>query len=419
MMLVFQTIGLIAAATVFQPVTTVVVPSMSNEAATSFAVDARQRRAFVTSGSSHSVNVVDLRSGASIRRIPSSAGSHVFFRTDADRLYVVDGAGAVSAYTGELLRRTSRAAAVHDARAAAYDPSLATLFLSAAANTVPARLVAIDGGSFAPRWQMPIDGANPIGLAVDLYRPRTYLLDATARRITVVDRWRRTEIRSWPIATRDAVAGFALDEDRSRLYVATRRGELVQIDSNTGRTIARSAVAAGIDALAFDAAQQRLYVVHDGRLDIERVAGANDRPAARKAPTRLPVHARFAEALVRATLSEHSFLRKMGLHAVPPGGTTSVIIANGNATRVGIPTTAADFRAVASGRTYGPDIGGIYYNMKMPMYASTGARIGLLVMEIPGTSAVDANDAMRIAESIRRSMSARVPTAAVLFDRRN
>ncbi len=418
MMLVFQTIGLIAAATVFQPITTVVMPSMSHEAATSFAVDDRHRRAFVTSRSIRSVDVVDLRTGASIRRIPSLAGSHVFFRGDADCLYVVDGAGTITTYAGEHLRRTLRAAA-QGARITAYDPSMAALLLTVAGNDVPERLVAVDGGSFAPRWQMRIDGTNPVGLAVDWYRPQTYLLDATARRVTVVDRWRRTETRSWPIATSGDVSGFALDEDRSRLYVASRGGELVQIDSNTGRTIARSAVAAGIDALAFDAAQQRLYVVHDGRIDIERVAGANGPGGPRNAPVRLPVHAGFAEALVRATLSEHPFLRKMGLHAVPPGSTTSVIIANGNATRVGIPTTAADFRAVASGRTYGPDIDGIYYNIKMPLYASSGARIGLLVMEIPRTSAVDANDAARIAESIRRSMSARIPNAAALFDRRN
>lgn len=53
--------------------------------------------------------------------------------------------------------------------------------------------------------------------------------------------------------------------------------------------------------------------------------------------------------------------------------------------------------------------------MKLPMYDATGAGFGLLVMEIPVTWAVDEADATRIAERIRRRMSARIPAAAALF----
>jgi hypothetical protein len=66
---------------------------------------------------------------------------------------------------------------------------------------------------------------------------------------------------------------------------------------------------------------------------------------------------------VLETLSAHPLLRRIGLHAIPPGGDKMVIVANGNATRIA--TSASDFAAVKDRKIYGPKVeDGQYYNMK-------------------------------------------------------
>jgi hypothetical protein len=132
--------------------------------------------------------------------------------------------------------------------------------------------------------------------------------------------------------------------------------------------------------------------------------------------TKQPVDAPVAERLVLETLSTHPFLRKMGLHVIPPGGENMILIANGNATRLGIHTSKSDFAAVKSGSIYGPRIAdGEYYNMKMSMFDSQGRRIGILVMEIPCTTAVSEEDAAHKAAAIRAELSAKIPNLDFLF----
>ena len=116
------------------------------------------------------------------------------------------------------------------------------------------------------------------------------------------------------------------------------------------------------------------------------------------------------------TLSAHPLLRRMGLHVIPPGRENMILIANGNATRIGIRTSPGDFAAVKSGGIYGPRIAdGEFYNMKMPMFDAQGRRIGILVMEIACTDAVSEEDAARKAESIRKEVSQKIPSLEFLF----
>jgi hypothetical protein len=83
---------------------------------------------------------------------------------------------------------------------------------------------------------------------------------------------------------------------------------------------------------------------------------------------------------------------------------------------LGIHTSDGDFAAVKDGKTYGPYIAdGGFYNMKMPMFDANGRRIGILVMEIPGTSAPGEQDAAHQAEAIRKELSEKIPGLEQLF----
>jgi hypothetical protein len=216
--------------------------------------------------------------------------------------------------------------------------------------------------------------------------------------------------------------------------------------------------------LAYDAASARLYAIGNGVVDVigqvdadhYKVLGRNDvGPSARNAllvpqidryfasvpqnaasaasiavfepvniPARKsvqpssaePLSAPFAGRLVLSMLSSHPDLRKMGLHAIPPGRTVSVIVANGNRSRVGVPTTQGDFDAVKDGKTYcSPKQNGAFYNIKMPMFDAAGRRIGILVMEMPFTSASSEAEAIQKAEAIRAEVAQKIPDLQSLF----
>jgi hypothetical protein len=301
-------------------------------------------------------------------------------------------------------------------------------------------------------------------MALDNYRPHIYINDNASNRVVVVDRFKNSIIAAWPITLGKQNVAMALDEQRQRLFVGCRSGQIVVLDSNTGEELQALPIGGGVDDLFYDAGSRRIYAASNGVVDVFEQTDLNhytslgsvptsanahtaklvpqlnrlfvavprdaerharilvyqpinaSEPKPMPAETKEPVNAPAAETIALQTLSAHPLLRKIGLHAVPPGGHDMVIIANGNATRIGVPTSQSDFVAVKGGGIYGPRIAdGEFYNMKMPMFDAQGRRIGILVMEIAGTDAVSEEDAAHKAAAIREEVSKRIPNLGSLF----
>jgi hypothetical protein len=58
---------------------------------------------------------------------------------------------------------------------------------------------------------------------------------------------------------------------------------------------------------------------------------------------------------------------------------------------------------------------GAFYNLKLPLEDAAGRRIGILVMEIPFTSAADETEAIGKAEKIRGELARQISTYDRLF----
>jgi hypothetical protein len=310
-----------------------------------------------------------------------------------------------------------------------------------------------------------IDGETLETMALDVFRPRLYLNNRAMNKVAVVDRWKNAVTAVWPVTMGKDNVAMALDEQHQRLFVGCRSGQVVVFDSNTGTELQALAIAKGIDDLEYDAASKRLYAIGGGVVDVFEesdadhfralgsvAAGAQaktaklipqinryfvavpqvgDRPAAIQVfeplntppitpavetPQAQPVHAPTALKLEMETLSTHPYLRKMGLHAVPPGGKDSVIIANANTSRIGVPSSAGDLAAVKDGKTYcAKRDDGAFYNLKLPLRDAAGRSVGILVMEIPFTSASSEAAAIRNAEEIRAALAKQIPDHARLF----
>jgi DNA-binding beta-propeller fold protein YncE len=433
------------------------------------AIDAKRNRLFLTPEDYRSVLVLDVLSGKPVQRIEGISRPHaILYRADIDRLYVTDGEdGSVHVFSGENYREITRIPLLKDADSIGYDISRKYLYVDNGGGDVGQKhsmLSVIDTNDNKKQRDISIDGDTLEAMALDNYRPRLYVNDKATSEVVVVDRYTNTIGARWPITRACSNVAMALDEQRQRLFIGCRSGQIVVLDSNTGKELQTLPIHAGVDDLIYDPATRRIYASTDGFVDVfdqtdlnhyasrgsvesgrngrtarfvpelnrlfvsvPQTASATARvlefepqnmqiPRVPPADVKETVQAPTAEKIVLEELSKHPTLRKMGLHVIPPGGQTMILIANGNQTRLGIHTSESDFAAVKSGSTYGPRIAdGEYYNIKMAMFDAQDRKIGILVMEIPCTDATSEADAAHIAESFRSEVAKKIPSLEALF----
>jgi YVTN family beta-propeller protein len=434
-----------------------------------FEVDLKRHRLFATPEDYKAVLVFDADTGKLVHEIQGILRPHaVLYRADADRLYVTDGGdGSVKVFDAETYQQTARIPLLKDADSIGFDISRHNLYVDNGggdAGQTYSMLSVIDTTADSKFSDIKIEGDTLEAMTLDNYRPHIYINDKATNQVVVVDRFKNSIIAKWPVTLGKQNVAMALDEQRQRLFVGCRSGQIVVLDSNTGKELQALPIASGIDDLIYDAGTRRIYAIANGVVNVfEQTdlnhytalgnipSGANGRTAklvpqwnhlfvavpqsgqqnARilvyepvlaqeqkplPVETKQPVNAPKAEKIVLETLSAHPLLRRIGLHVIPPGGEDMILIANGNATRIGIHTSESDFAAVKSGGIYGPRItDGEFYNMKMPMFDAQGRRIGILVMEIACTDAVSEEDAAKKAAAIREEVSKKIPNLASLF----
>ena len=325
-------------------------------------------------------------------------------------------------------------------------------------------LSVIDTAAGKKLTDIRIDGETLEAMALDAFRPRLYVNNRARNQVTVVDRWKNAVVASWPVKLCSDNVAMALDENHQRLFVGCRSGQVAIFDTNTGKELQSQPITKGVDDMTYDAGSKRLYAIGGGMVERdpgnrrgplsrdrqrsrrrsgENAACAGDAIATsqlfrRRAAALRPfgfysrsmfrspkpaevqgkvrVHAPRALDLDLATLSAHPDLRKMGLHAIPPGGKDSVIIAHANTSRIGVASSAGDSDAVKEGKTYcAMKDDGAFYNMKLPLKEVSGRTIGILVMEIPYTRRPDEAAAVRQAERIRNELAQQIPDRDWLF----
>jgi len=139
-------------------------------------------------------------------------------------------------------------------------------------------------------------------------------------------------------------------------------------------------------------------------------------PASGQPAARVQVNAPFAEHLIMKEKAMHPEIYKLGLHAVPPGQSENVIVANNLPEKIGKVSSPNDMRLVASGEPVAVRVDkGSFFDTFVPLHDRTGKIIGFLVMEVPFTTAATPEAAVQKGISIRDEVQARVPTLETLF----
>ena len=433
-------------------------------------VDARHNILYAAAEDSHAVLVFDLVNAKLTGKIEVQKPHAILYREDLNRLYVTDGErGALSIFDAKTLRSVGSVAVEKDADSIGFDGSRRLLYVDNGGKDAgkPYSLVSvIDTTESKKVGDIRIEGDTLEAMALDVFRPRMYVNNRAANRVVVIDRWKNAITASWPVTLAKDNVALALDEQRQRLFVGCRSGAIVIFDSNTGKELQALSIDKGIDDMEFDAVNHRIYAIGGGKIEVfdaidadhYRPLGAADAgveaktgrlspalnryfaavPSSKAGPASIeifqplnlpdvkasasenpqPVSAPRALELDMATMSAHPDLRKMGLHAIPPGETDSLIIANANMSRIGVKSSAGDLAAVKDGNTYCVNRDdGAFFNLKLPLKDTAGNTIGILVMEIPYTSVANEKEAIEKAEGIRQELARQIPNKQALFGR--
>jgi len=448
---------------------TIQLPSAVKGSFDHFGVDLTNNRLFATAENYQAVLVLDINTGKILHEIKGVMKPHaVLYRDDLDLIYITDGDdGSLKIFDGKTYALRQRIELKKDADSIGYDPLRKLLYVVSGGKDAGesfSLLSVIDTTTGKRVSDIKLEGETLEAMALDVYRPKLYINNPAKNEIDVINRWNYSVIAKWSITMGKRNVAMALDEVHQRLFSACRSGQVVVFDSNTGKELQTFPIGTGVDDLTYDAASKRLYAAGNGSVDVLEQIDADHYkslgrfeagPLARNArlvqqinryfvavpqsgsanasvavfepmnvpaPEPLvasgakPLNAPFAERLVLSLLSDHPDLRKLGLHAVPPGEIESVIVANGNISRVGVKSTSGDLDAVKDGKTYcDRKENGAFYNMKLPLFDSGGHHIGILVMEIPFTSADSETEAIRKAEAIRAELALEIPGVNRLF----
>ncbi len=146
-------------------------------------------------------------------------------------------------------------------------------------------------------------------------------------------------------------------------------------------------------------------------------AQAPTTPAAPAPDRYLKVNAPYAQQLLVEAKAAHPELKKIGLHAVPPGETETCIIANPITSKIGKISSLRDLTVVSSGqpKVYPHAEEGGFFDLGLPMFDAEKRPIGLMVMEIPYKDAPTGQAALGMGLKIRDEIAARIPDKQALF----
>jgi hypothetical protein len=433
-------------------------------------VDVKGHRLFATPEDYHAVLVLSTETGKLIHKIEGIEKPHaILYRPDLNLLYITDGEdGSVKVFDATSYKLEHRIPLLKDADSIGYDPQTHDMYVDNGGGDVGQRysmLSVIDSNKFAKIADIKIDGDTLEAMALDPNRPQLYVNNRDKNQVQVVNRYTRTLVAVWPVTMGKTNVTMAYDVSHHRLFVGCRSGQLVVLDADSGKELQALPIVKGVDDTSFDEASGRIYSAGDGAMSVYQEVDANHykllgnvptgplgktarlvpemnrmfiavpqhgstdpsimvfKPVGAKTtadaapPSQLrPISAPAAERLVMQTMSKYTCLNKLGIHAVPPKGGSSVVIANGNLGKIGKESSQKDFADIRSGAPYcHPDEEGAFYDMKLNMFDASGHKIGMLVMEIPFNAVKDSADAIGLAETIRKEMAAQIPSLDALF----
>src|SRR5882757_2138784 len=242
-------------------------------------VDVKGKRLFVPANgdNQNTVEVIDLNAGKWISSIPGQSNPQgTFYSTDFNALFVTNGTdGTCKIFRGDTFKPIDSLLLGPDANQVGYDPETKYLYAGLGDRNSGA-LAIIDTSSNKQIGEIKTD-ARPGGITFDKSGPRTFVNLNGATKLGVLDRKKREQIATWPVAGAENYGPLALDESHHRLFLGSRKPPmLIVFDSESGKQITQLDSVPSIDGVWYDATRKRVYVTGNGFIAVYEQKGADD-----------------------------------------------------------------------------------------------------------------------------------------------
>ena len=221
------------------------------------AIDLKYQRLFIAALGNNSLEIVDLKSGKWIRRIP---GLHepqgVFFVPEFNRIFISNGqGGTLDVFDGTTLKVIQSVSIGPDADNIRYDHKQNLVYVGYGNGGL---------GSIDPKdgkivGNIPLE-AHPEAFELESSGVRIFVNVPRAKEVAVVDGSQGRTIAKWQIPSELENFPMSLDESHHRLFIGTRRPpKLVVIDTDSGKRVASLECVGDVDDIFYDGRQSRIY----------------------------------------------------------------------------------------------------------------------------------------------------------------
>jgi hypothetical protein len=291
--LVFLTVCAAQDSAVLKLVDTIPLPAARDGDFDHFTKDVEGHRLFLTAEANGTLEIFDTTSNKLIHTITGLESPHaLLFRRDTNKLFVVDGdASQIKVYDATTFRLLEHITVALDADSMAYDPDTKYLYVvngGRAAKTPYSFITEIDTNSSKKVRDIKIDTNWVEALALEKSGPRLFCVLTAQGAIGVMDRAGSSLTTTWslPPDVKHPVS-IGLDEANHRLFVAAREpGQLIVLNSDTGKVVAKLESVGMVDDLSFDSNLKRIYLAGDGSIDIYGQKDADHYSLLARVPTR-------------------------------------------------------------------------------------------------------------------------------------
>jgi DNA-binding beta-propeller fold protein YncE len=222
------------------------------------AFDAVSNRLFVAALGNNSVEVLDLKAGTHLKRLPGFREPQgIAALADARMIAVANGQGeGLQLLNADDLRLGQAIRLGDDSDNVRYDATARRLYVGygagaiAAVNPADARML---GTAKLP--------GHPESFQLERSGARLFVNVPTASLVAVIERNTMKVIASWPVTGAKSNYPMALDETGHRLFVGCRNpAKVLVFDTATGKETSAFEIVGDTDDLFYDPARKRLYV---------------------------------------------------------------------------------------------------------------------------------------------------------------
>jgi len=232
-----------------------------------FAIDAKGRRIFVAALGNNTVEVIDLAAGKRSQSISGmSKPTGVLYLSDANQILVANGDdGELKILDGSSYAVVQTLTKLADADNLRFDRTTKLAWLGYGDGAMG--LIDPAGAQLVASVKLT---GHPESFQLEQRGNRIFVNVPDAKQIAVIDRERRSVVRTWPMEKFQANFPMALDETSHRLFIGCRKpARLVVLDTTTGKPVGDLAISGDTDDLFYDAKRKRLYLsCGEGFIDI-------------------------------------------------------------------------------------------------------------------------------------------------------